>query len=392
MKRICLLIVISLFLCGCKLYDEYKMPKNVNIKISKNDVFVYDKIKLKDIIKKSNVKINNKDEILHTKKIGKKEIIINYIYKNRKYKLKTYYTVKDNTKPVFLSANSNRYVKVNEDVNLCDNIVYADNYDKKVMCQIEGEYDLTNIGKYNLKYIIKDNSNNINEEAFTLNVVEDYPKDEENNNYEREKQDFSDMLKKYKTKDNSLGIDVSAWQGDIDFEKVKKAGCDFVIIRIGYNYKGKLNLDSYFEKNIEKARKAGLKIGVYLYTMAKTKKEARNQAHFIIKNLKNRKIDFPIAYDFEDWSNFNDYNLNLYELYELYEEFSNELKKSNYSSMIYGSKYYLENAWMNLEKNDVWLAHYTDETSYEKDYKFWQFSNTGRIDGISGNVDINIKK
>lgn len=390
MRKI-LVLLICLSLTGCKFYDEYEMPKDVYIKLNNKSIDVYDEKKLKDIIKDTNVKITNKNKVLPTNKIGKQKITINYTYKKRTYKFETSYEVKDEVKPIFLSASSTRYTKVSEDINLCDNIVYADNYDKKIVCQIDGEYDINTIGKYNLKYLIKDSSNNENSEEFVLNVVNEEP-DNKYEEYESEKHYFSDIISKYKTDDNEVGIDVSAWQGDIDFNKVREAGCDFVIIRMGYNYKNKLNLDSYYESNIKKANESGLKVGVYLYTMAKTKKEAKEQAKFVIKNLKNYKIDFPVAYDFEDWSNFKDYNLSLHDLYELFKTFNDELNKSNYKAMIYGSKYYLETAWMNLNKHDVWLAHYTDETNYEGDYNFWQMSNTGRINGIDGDVDIDIKK
>lgn len=389
MKRL-FIIIFCIFLSGCKLYDEYKMPEDVILTIKKEEISIYDDKIINDLIDEKNVAILNKNKKINTKKIGKQNIIIKYKYKKRTYKFKTYYLVKDITPPIFLSTKSNRYTKLNEEIDLCNEIVVADNYDKNPKCSIEGAYDINKLGKYLLKYKVKDSSNNFKTEDFILNVVENY---EDNKSYTKtESTDFSEYLDKYKTDKNELGIDVSAWQGDIDFNKVKEAGCSFVIIRMAYNYKGNLNLDSYFNKNIQKAKEAGLKVGIYIYTTAKTKNEAKEQAKFIVKNLNNQKLDFPIAYDFEDWSNFNEYNLNLYNLYELFLSFSNELNKYNYDAMIYGSKFYLENAWYNTDKHDIWLAHYTDQTNYNGNYKFWQLSNTGRIDGIYGDVDIDIKK
>ena len=187
-----------------------------------------------------------------------------------------------------------------------------------------------------------------------------------------------------------LGIDVSFWQGDIDFEAVKDAGAEFVIIRMAYSdLETEIDLDSKFNQNLKAAKDAGLLVGVYIYTSANTKEEAIKQAKFIKKNLNKVKLDFPIVYDFEDWGDFNTLKMNSHDLLERVNEYKSILKEDGYDMMIYGSKWYLENVWLPYDY-DTWLAHYTDETDYQGDYILWQVTNDGLIDGIYGYVDLDI--
>ena len=102
------------------------------------------------------------------------------------------------------------------------------------------------------------------------------------------------------------------------------------------------------------------------------------------------KLDFPIAYDWENWKWFMEYEINLHTLSSCFETFNKELNKHGYDAMLYSSKFYLENIWINKNNLPVWLAHYTDRTDYKGDYLMWQLCSNGRISGINGNVDINI--
>ena len=113
------------------------------------------------------------------------------------------------------------------------------------------------------------------------------------------------------------------------------------------------------------------------------------QAKFIKKHLNKTKLDFPIAYDFEEWSDFNSLKMNSHDLLERVNEYKSILKEDGYDIMIYGSKYYLENVWLKNDY-DTWLAHYTDETDYKGDYILWQLCSDGIIDGIDGYVDFDI--
>lgn len=388
MKKLFILFII-IFITGCS-YDEYKMPKDVKILLNKEKINVYEKKNINNLIKKSNVQILNKKKIINTNDIGIKKITITYKFKKRNYKYKVDYEVIDSEKPIFINYASNRTILLENETDFCSQISFVDNYDRNPTCLIDGEIDFNKVGTYNLKYIIKDNSNNTNEEKLTVNIVENIQNS--NSNYSSNTKNFSDIIQKYKSNNNEIGIDVSAWQGEIDFNKLKENGCEFVIIRMAYSSEinEALKLDKYFKQNLKNAKKAGLKVGIYFYTNAASVKEVKKQAKFILKNLKNFKLDFPIAYDFESWSNFNEFKLNTHDLDNLFNTFKEVVEKRGYNAMIYSSKYYLEKVWLNEEKNDVWLAHYTDYTNYEGKYILWQLGNTGRINGIYGDVDIDI--
>lgn len=408
MKKLKYLFIFTiLLLTGCKLYDEYKMPEEVNISLNENKFKVYSKISINDLISEKNVEILNKDKILNTNKTGNKETEIEYKYKKRTYKYKVTYDVIDDEKPFIMKSSGYKSTNINEEINLCEDVQVIDNYDRSPKCSINGEYDFTKAGIYYLKYQIKDKANNITEEDFVLEVIDntiipeettpqEETNEEENTNEPEEEYEFTytlfdDLEKNYKTKDTMLGIDVSAWQGNIDFNKVKEDGCEFVIIRMAYNLEDdkEIYLDKYFTENLKNAKKAGLKVGVYVYTNASTKEDAIKQAKFIKKNLNKTKLDFPIAYDFENWSNFNSLKMNSHDLLSRVDEYKSVLKEDGYDVMIYGSKWYLENVWLPNEY-DTWLAHYTDQTDYSGKYKIWQIASDGIIDGIEGYVDFDI--
>ena len=392
MKKYLIIPLLLLLLTGCKFYDEYEMPEEVEIELNETRFEVYSDKTINDIIANSNVEITNLDKELKTNKLGEKDIEIEYNYKKRSYKYIVEYTIIDTEAPFIMKSRSYRSTLVNEDINLCEGVSTIDNYDREPTCSIKGDYDISTPGTYYLKYEIKDNSGNVTNEDFTFDVVKYYDDD---NYYEEDYEEtytlFEDIKEKYKDKDVSLGIDVSVWQGNIDFKKVKKAGADFVIIRMAYSggADDEIELDSNFKQNIKAAKKAGLKVGVYVYTSASSKEEAISQAKFIKKNLNKEKLDFPIAYDFEEWSDFNSLKMNSHDLLERVNEYKSILKDDGYDMMIYGSKWYLENVWLPNDY-DTWIAHYVDETNYKGDYILWQFTNDGIIDGIDGYVDLDI--
>lgn len=197
---------------------------------------------------------------------------------------------------------------------------------------------------------------------------------------------------------SETGIDVSYYQGRIDWKKVKKAGIDFAIIRLGYRgyLNGTLKLDSNYRYNIEEAKKAGVKVGVYFFTQALNKKEAIEEAKFCIKNVKGYKLDYPIVIDTEAINNEKARShvteLTVSELTEVCNAFCKTVDKAGYKSSIYASKSWFLGK-LNLEKLDncnKWLAHYTKVTDYKYDYDIWQYTSNGRVDGIKGRVDMNI--
>ncbi len=392
MKKYIMLFLLILLLTGCKFYDEYKMPEEVSIELNDNTFEVYSVKTINDLISDTNVEITNSDKKLKTNKIGEKEIEIEYKYKKRDYKYIVNYEIVDTESPFIIRLSSYRSTLVNEEIDFCEGASFIDNYDREPTCSITGDYDLSIPNTYYLKYEVKDQSGNITNKDLTLDVFEEWPiyDDYEDDDYEETYTLFSKFKKKYKTDDVMLGIDVSFWQGDIDFEAVKDAGAEFVIIRMAYSdLETEIDLDSKFNQNLKAAKDAGLLVGVYIYTSANTKEEAIKQAKFIKKNLNKVKLDFPIVYDFEDWRDFNTLKMNSHDLLERVNEYKSILKEDGYDMMIYGSKWYLENVWLPYDY-DTWLAHYTDETDYQGDYILWQVTNDGLIDGIYGYVDLDI--
>ena len=96
-----------------------------------------------------------------------------------------------------------------------------------------------------------------------------------------------------------------------------------------------------------------------------------------------------MVFDWENWSFYQEFNLSFYSISEIAKTYLNEMEKAGYEGMLYSSKYYLENVWFK-QKYPVWLAHYTTKTNYQGEYKVWQMCSNGRVDGIYGDVDINI--
>ena len=398
MKKV-LLVLLIVILCGCS-YDPYEMPKDAYIKTKDVSYEVYsNNVKVKDLIEDTNTKILNKKDTLKTTKLGKNKVTILYDYnkKNRKYKYDVYYNVVDTTKPIFLNYDSQQTIYKDEQVNLCEKISYIDNYDNRVKCYVDGNINYNEVGTYNLKYVLEDKSKNTDYKDFTLNIIEKVETGSQNNNTSTDNNDysyldFSEIVKNYKTKKTMIGIDVSKWQEDIDFKKVKEAGCEFVIIRMGVNtdIDKDISEDSYYRNNIKNAKKAGLKVGVYIYTTATTKEKALEHASWVNKTLNTEKLDFPVVFDWENWNSISNYNVSMYDLTNVYLTFEKQMKKYGYDTMLYSSMNYLNNVWMFNDTYNVWLAHYTNNTTYEGKYIMWQMASNGKIDGIDKPVDIDI--
>ena len=355
---------------------------------------IYTKANINDYIKNIEGKIIEKPQI-NTKKLGKQEISFIYLNKDNKKRRGTIeIEIVDTEKPlVWLSNNYN--TKIGEEINLKDKIICIDNYDENPSCEIKGEYDINKEGIYPLTYKAIDSNGNTFEKEFTLTVYTPVTTSENENTsqpqIEPKYTDFQEVIKNYKDENNEIGIDVSKWQGDIDFKKVKNAGATFVMIRVGSQngVKGDYVLDPYFKQNIENALKNDLKVGIYFYSYADSEKEATKQANWVIKQIKEYDIDLPVVFDFESFDILNDMELSIYGLNEIAHSFINTLEEKGYNGMLYGSKNYLISLWK-YHTNPVWLAHYTDNTNYEGKYFMWQMCNDGKIDGIEGYVDIDI--
>ncbi len=398
MKRKILYIIlivvgVILFILGGLFLYRYIQIKNAKVEVTlKGDLTLEfnDKKKVSDYIEKINGEILNDYEIKSTQ-LGTKKVTFSFI-NDQKIKLKYTYQIEvvDTKKPLIWLGNSYQ-VEKGSDMNLAQKIMCGDNYDNHPNCFIEGEYDLNTEGNYQLTFKAIDQSGNEESKNFTLTVYE--PKETQNNQEKKEPvyTNFQDVLKKYKKDHVKIGIDVSKWQGDIDFKKLKQAGVEFVMIRVGgtLGIEGEYFLDEKFVQNIKAANENNIKAGVYFYSYANSNKKAKEDAKWVIKQIKKYKIDLPVAFDWEEWSSFNEYHLSFFGLTSMADTFLKTIEKAGYDGLLYSSKSYLENVW--LEENyPIWLAHYTENTNYKGNYKIWQLCDNGKVDGIDTMVDIDI--
>ncbi len=199
----------------------------------------------------------------------------------------------------------------------------------------------------------------------------------------------------YETEGSSFGIDVSKWNGNINWQQVAASGVDFAIIRCGYRgygSEGKIVQDPYFEQNIKGALKNGIKVGIYFYSTAINEAEALEEAKTVVEMIKNYKITYPVAYDFENYYEGRCAYLNKTIMTNNALAFLNYVKSKGYTPMMYASKDAYQTKWETARFSGMknWLAHYTDKTDYTGKYNMWQYTDVGRVPGISKNVDLNI--
>ena len=195
----------------------------------------------------------------------------------------------------------------------------------------------------------------------------------------------------------TLGIDVSQYNGSINWTAVKNAGVSFVIIRCGFRgyTQGGLIEDPNFHSYASGAQAAGLKVGVYFFSQATNEVEAVQEASMAVAMAKQHKISYPIFIDSEYSGAKNRGgradNLDKATRTAVCRAFCETVKSAGYTPGVYASKswYYNNLDAASLNSYKIWLAHYTKATDYKGKYELWQSSNTGRINGINGNVDIN---
>lgn len=205
---------------------------------------------------------------------------------------------------------------------------------------------------------------------------------------------------KYTGEDQSFtfknGVDVSRFQGDIDWEKVAKAGIDFAIVRAGLRgtTEGKILADDCFEDNVEGALKNGIDVGVYFYSQAIDAKEAKEEAQMMLDMIEPYDIKYPVVIDVEsadsENARTNDLTTDQYE--EVVKVFSDTVSAAGYTPMIYGNvkTYTLLVDAIDVDDLDIWIAYYGTPLYYPYHFDIWQYSSTGTVDGIEGNVDLNI--
>ena len=207
------------------------------------------------------------------------------------------------------------------------------------------------------------------------------------------------------------GIDVSRWQGNIDWAQVKAAGYKFVMIKIGgrsTGSDGSLYIDAYFEQNIEGALSNGLQVGVYFFSQALNVREAQEEASLLINRLNGYNITYPVAFDWETSDGYRTYNANISngDFTRIVNTFLSMVENAGYNGMVYGN-------WNDLYRFDiegvaqrykVWYARWWNKYQQTSDnyvageetpdvpfpYQMWQYKSTGRVPGINGNVDMNV--
>lgn len=198
--------------------------------------------------------------------------------------------------------------------------------------------------------------------------------------------------------DARLGVDVSQYQGDIDWQAVSDSGVTFAIIRLGYRgygAEGNILLDEKFHQNMEGAQSVGMDVGVYFFSQATSVWETTEEAYFVLEHLEGYELELPVVFDWEFISHssiartngINGRSITLYN-----QVFRAELAAEGYDTMVYFNQN-LGYLYLDLEElADVpfWLASYRSSPNFHYHFDIWQYTDTGEIDGIEGYVDLNL--
>lgn len=185
------------------------------------------------------------------------------------------------------------------------------------------------------------------------------------------------------------GIDVSEHQGKINWDKVKASGIKYAILRCGFGMDIESQDDSYFSRNAKECERLGIPYGVYLFSYANTIEKAKSEAEHTLRLIKNKKITLGIWYDIEDNNTSGKVSKDMLE--NIIRTYCERIKEKGYRVGIYANLNWLKtkiNASVQ-EEIPVWVAQYYSKCEYKKKYTMWQYSSSGKVDGISGNVDMN---
>lgn len=184
------------------------------------------------------------------------------------------------------------------------------------------------------------------------------------------------------------GIDVSVHNSNIDWQKVKNAGIQFAILRSGYG-RELSQKDAKFEENYKNAKAAGVPVGAYWYSYAMSEDEARLEADVFLSVISGKQFEMPVYFDLEEKKQFD---LGKKKVSAIMRAFLENVEKAGYFVGLYGSASSLTTHTADNIKSryTIWLAHWTDQTNYSGAYGIWQYSSEGKVNGISGNVDMDI--
>ena len=404
-KKLTIILIISLVIITVlitqviipciDMYKEQQRIKNATVIVElKEDLELnfYSETKLSDLIVNINGELNE-DITINTKEIGTNKVTFKYVNdENIEIPYTFEYTVVDKTPPV-VWLGSSYTVYVGADKEFYKDIMCGDDLDNKPVCKVEGYYDTNKTGSYDLNFIAYDYSGNQTTHPFTLYVKERVVNNSKPSTPQViNRTAYSDIITNYKTDKTKIGLDVSGYQGEIDYDAVASAGVEFVFIKVGgtLGIDGEYYVDSKFKRNIEGFNRVGIPVGIYFFSYAPSKKSAIKDAEWVYEQIKDYKVELPVVYDWENWSFYNEFNLSFYNLTANAEAFLDTLNKKGYEGMLYGSKNYIDKIWLKTDY-PIWVAHYTSDptVSYEE-YAYWQICDNGQIDGIYGNVDINI--
>lgn len=194
-----------------------------------------------------------------------------------------------------------------------------------------------------------------------------------------------------------LGVDLSEYQGEVDFAAMKAAGAEFVMLRLGgryYGTEGGLYEDGAFDSYYEAAKSAGLKVGAYFFSQAASTDDAAEEAEYALQTLAGRKLDYPVAFD---WENIADDeartdNVTGMELTAIAEAFCDTITQDGYRSIVYSNtqQMFVMYDFETMKDYDFWLADYRDFPTMYYKFDMWQYTTGGTIDGVDGEVDLNL--
>ena len=192
------------------------------------------------------------------------------------------------------------------------------------------------------------------------------------------------------------GIDVSVHQGEIDWPAVAEDGVEFAMLRLGYRgyTEGGLFLDSQFERNIRGALDAGLEVGVYFFSQATSPEEAREEAEFVLSALEGYDLTYPVAFDWETVSSQDARTRGMggEAITQCALAFCDRVREAGYEPAVYFNQHlgYLYYDLRALTEYPIWLAEYDGTPDFYYHFDLWQYTHTGEVDGIQGDVDLNL--
>ena len=286
------------------------------------------------------------------------------------------------------------------------NFFNKDRKNKKMIIAISVSVAIIVIGLAVFCYFLFANEKENNAKNKAENAQED-PQAKIEEEKEEAKVQLPDLkASQYETDEITTGIDVSEFQGNIDWKAVADSGIDFAMIRVGYRgmKNGEIKEDACAKYNLQEASKNGLKIGAYFFSTAVTEEEAKEEAEWTKNLLSGYPVTYPVAYNCEGFQNpsSRQFELSVEERTKLADAFLKSIEEGSYTGIFYAAKNELDdnNLWNadDLSLNyRIWVAQYSDQTWPEKtksdytgDHVMWQYTNQGKLDGIKGAVDFNV--